>query len=41
MVSFGTAEDAERLASGVAVGQELRAGVTVLSTRVFEVSASA
>ena len=41
VVSFDTVEDAERLASGVTPGQELRAGVTVVSTRVFEVSASA
>ena len=40
VVSFDTAEDAARLASGVTLGQELRVGVTVLSTRVFEVSAS-
>lgn len=41
VVCFDTAEDAERLASGVTLGQELRAGVTVSNIRVFEVSASA
>lgn len=41
VVSFDTAEQARGLASGLTVGRELRAGVTVLSTRVFEVAASA
>ena len=41
VVSFESAEHARQLAAGLEVGQQIREGVIVLSTRVFEVSASA
>ena len=41
VVVLETREQATRLASGFAVGTELRVGVTVTATEVFEVSASA
>ena len=41
VVVFETYEQAEQLTGGLAVGREIRAGVTVVRTDVLEVSASA
>lgn len=41
VVVMGTRDQAEQLASGFAVGAEIRAGVRVTASDVFEVSASA
>ena len=41
VVVFSDVASAEQLASNVTVGQPLRDGVTVLSSTVFEVTASA
>ena len=41
VVVFDTQEQAEQLASGLTIGQEIRDGVTVTAADVLEVSASA
>ena len=41
VVVLETREQAEQVAGGFAIGQEIRAGVTVRASEVFEVSASA
>ena len=41
VVVFETQEQAEQLTGGLAVGQEIRGGVTVTRTDVLEVSATA
>lgn len=41
VVVLQTREQADQLASAFAVGSQIRSGVTVTATEVFEVSASA